>query len=425
MEWITTSFLNNSFNLDELQHLKTSLYNYEILKSKNKLIGKDKDINNISGLHGYKFKVGLLDILSKPEYNENIVKSRSNVKNEKRVIYESDNLLIISPQTKEAAIYYGKNTKWCTSGLKDNLFDDYNKKGPLYIVITGDVKKFQFQEKDFSYMDELDEPIDMVSLFTTYPELKTVVKQIPEIYFIHDISIYDYIQHCIYDDYEDPKVDCTVDKINELIKNNNFNVDIEYNSPEYGLATLLWRAVYVDNLDIAKILIANGADLDYTTGGDKSYLMLVADIGSVDMANLLLESTIDKNNINLQNVEGWTALMYAVFNNRLQMCEFLLKRCVLYIDTSLQNNQGDTALILSVRINNNDIAKLLIDAMYNYNETDHMGNSALIIAVENKYTEIVKELVRVHANTFIINKDHNTAFTIAGKKNYKKILKIL
>lgn len=51
-------------------------------------------------------------------------------------IFEDDTWLIITPLTKEAAIEYGKGTKWCTSALKENQFEMYNVNGRLYYIIN-------------------------------------------------------------------------------------------------------------------------------------------------------------------------------------------------------------------------------------------------------------------------------------------------
>jgi hypothetical protein len=47
--------------------------------------------------------------------------------------------------TEEQAKYYGSNTKWCTSGDDDNLFDMYNSQGPLYVLISRANEKNKFQ----------------------------------------------------------------------------------------------------------------------------------------------------------------------------------------------------------------------------------------------------------------------------------------
>ncbi len=76
-------------------------------------------------------------------------------------VYEDNDWLIIVPKTQEAAIYYGKGTKWCTASTGSyNYFERYNNEGRLYINInknTGD--KYQFHFESNSFMDAEDKPI--------------------------------------------------------------------------------------------------------------------------------------------------------------------------------------------------------------------------------------------------------------------------
>lgn len=70
-------------------------------------------------------------------------------------VYEDDEWLIIIPKTKEAAIYYGKNTRWCTAATTyQNMFDSHNQHGPLYINIdkrNNEKYQFHFETNQFKY----------------------------------------------------------------------------------------------------------------------------------------------------------------------------------------------------------------------------------------------------------------------------------
>lgn len=87
------------------------------------------------------------------------------IKSDVKKVYEDENWLILIPLTKEASIYYGKNTQWCTAAEhSNNMFDYYNSKGPLYINIDKrNGYKYQFNFETSSFMDardyEIDDPI--------------------------------------------------------------------------------------------------------------------------------------------------------------------------------------------------------------------------------------------------------------------------
>lgn len=77
-------------------------------------------------------------------------------------VYEDDEWLIIVPKTKEAAIYYGKNTRWCTAATTfENMFENHNQYGPLYINIDKvNNEKYQFHFETNQFKDSANEDIE-------------------------------------------------------------------------------------------------------------------------------------------------------------------------------------------------------------------------------------------------------------------------
>ena len=93
--------------------------------------------------------------------------------------YEDDTWYVIIPATMEAAIYYGKNSKWCTSAVKSaNKFDEYNDLGNLYIFInrkTG--HKYQYFLTRHELKDETNTDVKRIPELT--PEAKKFFYNIP------------------------------------------------------------------------------------------------------------------------------------------------------------------------------------------------------------------------------------------------------
>jgi len=81
-------------------------------------------------------------------------------------VLETPNWLIIHPKTHKADCYYGANTKWCTASKdNDSWFEEYNAKGPLFILINKkNGKKYQFHFETLSFMNELDKPVSPMRL---------------------------------------------------------------------------------------------------------------------------------------------------------------------------------------------------------------------------------------------------------------------
>lgn len=92
---------------------------------------------------------------------------------------------------REAACFYGGNkqeTDWCTAAPGLNYFDDYIKKGPLYVIYKRDDEdlspsglpkiRYQFHFQDEQFMDKDDEQIDLVSMLNgEMKELKDLFKK--------------------------------------------------------------------------------------------------------------------------------------------------------------------------------------------------------------------------------------------------------
>lgn len=84
-------------------------------------------------------------------------------------VYNDSNVTIVVPEDEAAACKYGRNTRWCTASTRgQNMFDQYNRMGKLYILIPKKPKyegeKYQLHFSSNSYMDENDDPVDVMWL---------------------------------------------------------------------------------------------------------------------------------------------------------------------------------------------------------------------------------------------------------------------
>jgi hypothetical protein len=87
-----------------------------------------------------------------------------------RIELETDNLIIYVPTNEDGSKYYGRNTKWCTTGKEENMFDYYNGMGPLYIIQSkSDPKiKYQLHIDSRQLMNSSDIPIHVDVLNTVF-----------------------------------------------------------------------------------------------------------------------------------------------------------------------------------------------------------------------------------------------------------------
>jgi hypothetical protein len=104
----------------------------------NKARIQNKDIN------AYKSFQDLFDVIApflKPQKltpedkkKQKEAEKLAKVKDQIVTVYAGAEGWIRIPTTKEAAIFLGQNTRWCTAALKSNMFDYYNKSDVMFVV---------------------------------------------------------------------------------------------------------------------------------------------------------------------------------------------------------------------------------------------------------------------------------------------------
>jgi hypothetical protein len=119
---------------------------------------------------------------------------------------EETGFQIVSPLTKESAQWWGKGTRWCTSADENNMFYNYVKDSPLFILLMPDGNKLQFWNNiyknnkdkwlnDIQFMDEADNDVDIEYIEKNWNILEPIcmwlndLRFIPEQYLNEDIIL--------------------------------------------------------------------------------------------------------------------------------------------------------------------------------------------------------------------------------------------
>ena len=182
--WILSRYLkplpDNQYGINRWEDIGSRLIpgleKYTKLKNKKKIPPEKRDINQIKSLGELE---DLLDqfpdeeVVSKKEQRSEEEQGYYDRK-EAKLLHNDSQIKVVIPHTKAASCYFGKNTKWCTAARGDNMFDDYNDQGPLYIVLIKPLnQRYQFHwgETEEDFMDERDKPIDPKKLADQYPVL--------------------------------------------------------------------------------------------------------------------------------------------------------------------------------------------------------------------------------------------------------------
>ena len=140
-------------------------------------------------------------------------------------------------------------------------------------------------------------------------------------------------------------------------------VDEDGNSP-------LYHAVLMDNLEIAKILIEAGANVNAENGRKDTPLHMASSKATLGMAKLLLQN---KANPNATDEGGYTPLHWVALtmsNSRVEFSQTLMEYGA---DVNLQNKEGCTPLHIAERSDHTDMVEFLLDNGANPTIVDSKG----------------------------------------------------
>ena len=150
--WLTVRFIRGEIRLED-SIIKEELSLFDSLKPK--LDNADINTHCIKSFRTLLMKHTETDTQS----NRGLERDRASQMEacgDIEVISKANDYSIKVPHTKDAAKLLGRGTKWCTSADNDNMFDNYNNDGPLYIISFKDGRKWQLHFESCQFMDGMD-----------------------------------------------------------------------------------------------------------------------------------------------------------------------------------------------------------------------------------------------------------------------------
>ncbi|KAF1778869.1 Ankyrin repeat-containing domain [Phytophthora cactorum] len=196
--------------------------------------------------------------------------------------------------------------------------------------------------------------------------------------------------------------------------------DIKTNLSNGAATTPLMLAATKGHVEIIKILLDNGAEVNETTqveaaralldhgahenshGVNSAPLATAAQRGHVEMLKLLL---MHNANINLQDSDGDSALHEAVYN--------------------LQNDSGWTPLMAAAQRDLVDVVSLLLQKNASVKKRMKDGHSALHIAAEEGRVDVIRLLLQRGARMDTVNKAKWTPLMMAAKRGHRQTANFL
>ena len=127
--------------------------------------------------------------------------------------------------------------------------------------------------------------------------------------------------------------------VKRLLSIRNINVNVK--DDMFG-STPLHLAAYNGHIEISRLLLQNGADVNAKSDDGSTPLHWAAEHGQVDILHLLVENGAD---LEAQDNDGWRALHEAAYNGHLPFIQELISRY--HVDINARENNGRTALTLA------------------------------------------------------------------------------
>ena len=172
------------------------------------------------------------------------------------------------------------------------------------------------------------------------------------------------------------------------------------------------------DLETARTLIAEGADVDAPQGDGATALHWAAHRNDLDAATLLIEAGAD---VNTANTLGATPLWLAAVNGSASMVERLLESGA---NPNVSLKMGETPLMTAARSGDVETVERLLEHGADVNAVEHeRGQTALMWAVAQQHADIARVLIAsdadLHARSEVWYQLENTAGNTNTSGNFR------
>lgn len=195
--------------------------------------------------------------------------------------------------------------------------------------------------------------------------------------------------------------------------------DINEKNDNYNGLTSLHIAVRLKYLNIAKMLLENGADANAVDNSGSTSLHDAASfLGTEKIVKLLLNHGA---NVDTKNNSGFTPVMHAVFEDNVKVLEMLIA-----VGANVDAGNDYTPLhVAASQSKNLKTLKLLIDAGADLEVKDKNGKTPLNWAVKKENIDTINVLIDAGANVNAISSRGTTLHQATAVSNNINIYKLL
>ena len=166
-------------------------------------------------------------------------------------------------------------------------------------------------------------------------------------------------------------------------------------------------------------LLPPDAGIDVSMHKSSTPLMIASDLGYFTVVENLLRLN---NNPNVQNMLGWSAIIFASRNHHLQAVELLLKENA---DPNLCTNSGCTALMFTSHKGYHQVVDILLKKGANPNIQSNDGWTALMFTSQKGHHQVMEVLLKKGADPDIRSGKGQTAIMPASSKGHLRVVELL
>lgn len=181
----------------------------------------------------------------------------------------------------------------------------------------------------------------------------------------------------------------------------------------------LFVSARTGNVEIAKLLVAEGATIDLNYHGTGTPMITAAEYGHLDFLKYLLEQGVE---LDKPFTNQGSALIVASENGHQVIVEFLVRKG---LDINYYSPNRGNALIASASNGYTKTVKYLLEKGMDINFVAPNQGNALIAASRNGHLETVKFLVSEEADIDIISENHGNALMSASNYGHMEIAQYL
>ncbi|KAI6171449.1 hypothetical protein M3Y97_01045800 [Aphelenchoides bicaudatus] len=187
---------------------------------------------------------------------------------------------------------------------------------------------------------------------------------------------------------------------------------MQRHASQYG--NTLHEAAFSDYIEIVKLLIESGADVNAKNNRGDTPIHRASQNGYIEIVKFLVEKGAD---VNATNKDHQTPLHYA--NRKLEVVKLLLESGA---NINATDAHGNTPLYYAVYDDKFEVVKYLVESGTDINAKGDYGRTALHIAALSGYIEIVKYLVESEADIDAKDKDGNTPLHWGAQNNKPEVI---